>query len=887
VQQLFDSIVERNSHRAKETRVYVSLTSSLQFNRDNPAKSKVPSIPIRSSPPKRHGPDRSSSSQRCHRSRQNCQKRTHESGQRTLDNDFSTVASVFLTIMYATATGLLTMDDEELARMLQFEEQKRGSWNRGPDGSHEKRDRELAKQLARRDMQQARRSISRDTDESTDKKRPPDTWRSAPKTYITQPYSRQSPPNQSHRSQRYYEENLNLAHAVELQTQAFSRVDGRKRPPHPDSGREIAMRVQQEGFYDDTAVLQIEPDHLGDTSMTAMTYQSLKPSRQEEEDAELARFMTESGSSIRDLSSAELSDLLAHSPANVTSAPSLAPNADNHAVDTSSKVASQCPNGGPFGVRNPTSPVQQSRQAVASLPSSAPVTPTASPYAKELNSLCTPPVENFIDQTSETRNVNSKNKRERGLGFFKFGARGEKKSSPPAAASHLMDPIPPRPNMDALASSRTQMRQRAKSLSPVPSIGTVSGAPGFPVAPHSPPDIFNGKGNGHYPVSRIIASCSAVCSVCNKTGGSFVAALDRKYHVDCFRCVACKDIIDTSKPFAFSKDAKGQRQAHHRDCHVDFGIRCVVCSEMIVPNLDGSVSFVKHPFFETERMCLRHAQDQRRRCTGCQRVEPLRQPFADLNDRDRCICFACCRTVVVDNTDARPLWNKVLSFFENNLKLPIFDGMRNIPVLMVQSDTLNYEYQKCNSTHQGCSQLMARGLCLTDYTEGTLVKTPSIRFEKKSSSFQTVDEDDNKFYEVSHSGKNSSMHPQVHAILCLLGLPRDLTGSILAHEATHAWMELHPQYNPLRPLPPQVMEGCAQLIAMLFLSDGLDQPNPSAADEDGPSDQRLRQYFKFSIERDDDKIYGLGYRRAALAYRDIGIEALLSHVVRHGSFPRI
>lgn len=86
-------------------------------------------------------------------------------------------------------------------------------------------------------------------------------------------------------------------------------------------------------------------------------------------------------------------------------------------------------------------------------------------------------------------------------------------------------------------------------------------------------------------------------------------------------------------------------------------------------------------------------------------------------------------------------------------------------------------------------------------------------------------------------------------------------------------------------MPPQVEEGIAQLIAMLFLTRGLDSPAAQSANEDGPSDDKLRQYFKFTIEREKHEIYGTGYRRAAMAYRDIGIEALLTHVLQYRDFP--
>ena len=127
---------------------------------------------------------------------------------------------------------------------------------------------------------------------------------------------------------------------------------------------------------------------------------------------------------------------------------------------------------------------------------------------------------------------------------------------------------------------------------------------------------------------------------------------------------------------------------------------------------------------------------------------------------------------------------------------------------------------------------------------------------------------------------------EVSAILCLTGLPSDLTGSILAHEATHAWLSLHPDYVSDVPIPPFVEEGLCQLVAYLFLSEGL--PMPSKLSINGePSEENLRQFFRFSIESDESPVYGLGFRRASEAYAEIGIEPLLSHVLRYRDFPQL
>lgn len=395
------------------------------------------------------------------------------------------------------------------------------------------------------------------------------------------------------------------------------------------------------------------------------------------------------------------------------------------------------------------------------------------------------------------------------------------------------------------------------------------------------------------PSSRPPTRGSAMCATCRQSGGSFVAALDKKYHIECFRCLYCNERIDSTAPFSFSQNDQGEKHPYHRKCYAElYNVKCAVCSDNIPANSDGTVTFVKHPFFDAEQMCLRHAETPGRRCTGCHRFEPLRAPFADLNDGDRCVCYSCCRTVVVDNADVSPLWERVMDFFEHHLKLPVWKEMRDIPILVVQSDALSDQLQRSdNSAHKGASQIMARGLCLTDHDPNRRFKLPSMRFINSTRSFEAIEDHGFTYFEVPPTGGRGNPNSHVFAILCLSGLPRDLTTSVLAHEATHAWIKMHPQYEPRKPLPAQVEEGCAQLVAMLLLTDGLggDPPNPisdgGGACDDGPSDEKLRQYFKFSIERDHDDIYGEGYRKAARAYRDIGIEALLSHVVRYRTFP--
>jgi Protein of unknown function (DUF3633)./LIM domain. len=442
---------------------------------------------------------------------------------------------------------------------------------------------------------------------------------------------------------------------------------------------------------------------------------------------------------------------------------------------------------------------------------------------------------------------------------------------------------------------------------------------------------------GSYPGQRRGQSLVRKCATCN---GIILlvplVALGNFYHPDCFRCIGCHDTIQEGERFASMQSAQdGKRYPLHSQCYAElYGLKCTVCEETIeseenLQSSGGRVSYLRHPFFDAEYMCPKHRKDSCRTCTGCSRFEPMAKPFANLHDADRCICDSCLRSVIVDNEDAKPLWDKVVGFFQNQLKLPLWPGMKDIPVLIVGYDALNQQ-EEMQNYHQGSSQIMTRGLCLSEHqrnltrstnhsspflpmmaTSTSTTTTTTTTTRRDSMSMMGVPNVDNGYtYLDVPDGATSNPNTAVTAILCLTGLPADLTASILAHEATHAWIKLHPNYNVDRPLPPQVEEGCCQLIAMLFLTDGLEchgtppqqetstgtfvsstittsTISSATSDYQGPSDKKLRQYFQFSIETDSNEIYGEGYRKAAKIYAEIGIEALLSHVVNYQEFPNI
>ena len=384
----------------------------------------------------------------------------------------------------------------------------------------------------------------------------------------------------------------------------------------------------------------------------------------------------------------------------------------------------------------------------------------------------------------------------------------------------------------------------------VPS-GIPSAIPPKPVGMMTINQSFNGLYRG-----------TNICSACGLSHGTFLKVLDRKYHPECFRCTSCNGKIDPFDQFKYTTDDKGRVHPHHRECFNTFGVQCCVCQQKVPVTPDGRVPFIKHPFFSSEVMCVRHADEDIRRCCGCQRLEPYDKPYIDLMDEDRCVCPICCQSVVVDSSEAKPLWMSVLMYLEQKLKLPIWGPLRDIPILMVGVKSLQEQMSAQGSMHGVMSQnILAAGLCLTESRD------PHHR--SYSSSYNTV---------------SPSRPSNVVAILCPTGLPRALVASILAHESVHAWIQLHPNYYSGRPLSSQIVEGLCQLVASLYLSDGV-IPNNDSNVIDGTSEKKLRQYYKFCIERDQSDIFGNGYRRAAVAYRDIGMEGLLSHILEYRDFP--
>lgn len=321
---------------------------------------------------------------------------------------------------------------------------------------------------------------------------------------------------------------------------------------------------------------------------------------------------------------------------------------------------------------------------------------------------------------------------------------------------------------------------------------------------------------------------------------------------------------------------------------------CVVCGQLAPP------VYQFHPFWPSEKACAHHKNITH--CCSCQRYEPglhsgRENEFADLEDHGRKLCSVCVQSVVIDSNDAQPLWSSVVQFLDAQLDifrhptdintnkdlLHVKELMKVIPILIVNHDGLNDPGVKGSGHGQG----QTRGLCMFEYryipawAGGGQLK----QFLNKGKS--------GVFRSVLSSMVNAIPHTsaRVTAILCLKGLPKDLVSSILAHEATHAWFKLHPNYDPMNPVPLQIEEGCCQLMAFLYLNylddcDSNHHEDHNRNHHSHPTNTKLRQFFRYCIETDTSEIYGDGFRLAAKAYAKFNsVAKVLQYVAVHKCLP--
>lgn len=206
---------------------------------------------------------------------------------------------------------------------------------------------------------------------------------------------------------------------------------------------------------------------------------------------------------------------------------------------------------------------------------------------------------------------------------------------------------------------------------------------------------------------------------------------------------------------------------------------------------------------------------------------------------------------MVDTKDCQPLYEEIRLMY-CDLGLPFNEKP---PLGLVDQSALN-DYTAKEGSHGG-AQSQTRGMTLT---------------EEYRSIHRMVRRRGSRWKVLPEVVPIEKKHCSVTAVLVLYGLPRLVTGSILAHEMMHVWLKL----NNITGLTPFVEEGLCQLMALLWLE---------RQEVKDAFEKRLASFIGNQIRTHSSPIYGGGFRAAHESFQSYNLHSLVDHVKLTGAFP--
>ncbi|KAF8089155.1 hypothetical protein N665_0516s0013 [Sinapis alba] len=186
-------------------------------------------------------------------------------------------------------------------------------------------------------------------------------------------------------------------------------------------------------------------------------------------------------------------------------------------------------------------------------------------------------------------------------------------------------------------------------------------------------------------------------------------------------------------------------------------------------------------------------------------------------------CVECKESAVMDTDESLSLHFEIREFFKGlNMKIE-----KVFPLILVDHQSLN----KAEEENYG---VVIRGICMSE--EKIVTREPQ-RFVRECN---------------------------VTAIRILYGLPRLLTGYILAHEMMHAYLRLKGYRN----LKTVLEEGICQVLGRMWLeSQRFSSSNASSSSssrttgDQSDFEKKLVEFCIHQIETDETPIYGDGFRK--------------------------
>ncbi|PPD91589.1 hypothetical protein GOBAR_DD11469 [Gossypium barbadense] len=369
----------------------------------------------------------------------------------------------------------------------------------------------------------------------------------------------------------------------------------------------------------------------------------------------------------------------------------------------------------------------------------------------------------------------------------------------------------------------------------------------------SPPRSSHGGLFSPYPF--FFSASYRICAGCNAEigHGRYLSCMGSVWHPECFRCHACNQPINDYE---------------------------------IPTNSAGLIEYRAHPYW-MQKYCPSHERDGTPRCCSCKRMEPVDVKYISLDDGRR-LCLECLDSAIMDTHECQPLYLEIQEFYEGlNMKVE-----QQVPLLLVERQALNEAMEGEKNGHHHLPE--TRGLCLSEeQTVTTVLRRPRIGAGYR-------------FIDMITEPHRLIRRCEVTAILILYGLPRLLTGSILAHEMMHAWLRLKGGYlfyqlmiNVFIPfmvwtinrveiltgypnLSPEVEEGICQVLAHMWLDSEI---YAAAGRKRSDFEKKLGGFFKHQIESDSSTAYGEGFRQGNQAVNKYGLKRTLDHIRMTGSFP--
>uniref|UniRef100_A0A2C9VKP4 LIM zinc-binding domain-containing protein n=1 Tax=Manihot esculenta TaxID=3983 RepID=A0A2C9VKP4_MANES len=361
------------------------------------------------------------------------------------------------------------------------------------------------------------------------------------------------------------------------------------------------------------------------------------------------------------------------------------------------------------------------------------------------------------------------------------------------------------------------------------------------------------------PLQYYNIGCRLLCGGCHRDigYGNYLGCMGKFFHPECFRCSSCGYPI-TEDEFSLSGS-----DPYHKSCFKELTHpKCEVCLQYIPTNEVGLIEYRCHPFW-SQKYCPSHEHDNTARCCSCERLESWDTRHYSLED-GRSLCLACMESAIMDTGDCQPLYHAIRDYYEGmNMKLD-----QQIPMLLVERQALNEAI--VGEKNLACDLLLYH-----------IQRRPRIG--------------GNRLVGIrTQPQKVTRKSCEVTAILVLYGLPRLLTGAILAHELMHGWLRL----KGYRHLNPEVEEGICQVLSYMWLesevlpSKGMpctsiaSSSSSSSSKKRGKSDveNKLGEFFMHQIANDASPAYGGGFRAANTAVNKYGLRRTLDHIQLTGHF---